>query len=166
MGESLAVSRQVKRGVHPIGVAMLHAIRVVRAPQAAPSARMARGELLKIAKIVFRGGERRAECRRWCCPESAPGKNQLCQHLRSTEQRAMRRGNSRKSKEQYRGTFLYCNAYVFGTKWRYNSTSATLEEGKSCRAVYVRKNGNSPLCAVCLGMDTNQQKVEHYTKRD
>lgn len=90
VGESLAISRQVKRGVHPIGVAMLHAIRVVRAPQAAPSARVTRGELLKIAKIAFRRGERRAERRRSCCPESAPGKNQPCQQLWFTKKRTMR----------------------------------------------------------------------------
>lgn len=84
VGESLAVGRQVKRGVHPIGVALLRAIRIVRTPQAAPPARVARGILVKIAETAFRRGERCAERRRgcWCCPESARGDKNTCRHLR------------------------------------------------------------------------------------
>lgn len=61
VSESLSISRQGKGGIHAVWVALLHAIRVVRAPQAAPSARVARGVFVEIAEIAYRGGDRQAE---------------------------------------------------------------------------------------------------------
>lgn len=112
MSERLSICRQVKGGIHPVWVALLDAIRIVRAPQAAPSARVARGVFVEIAKTASWGGGRQAEGGGRGCPGSHAKENacQLLQKKVRARKRSYGKNYPSPRLKIIKGTEILCTA--------------------------------------------------------